>query len=117
MLGWYLDEIIVFIFRTVVQLIKEHRSSDWPVVQGSMVKAYPPGSSIYPEAEIAYTYRVEGKLYTGMHSRGFFLKLSAEDFANQFHAPRNIVVRYRPGEPTASVLRQADQVGQATAAT
>jgi len=114
LLGWYRDEILVFVVvvHIVVRLIKEHRSGDWPVVQGSVVKVYPPRPLIFPQVEVAYTYRVDGKLYTGMHSRGFFLKLSAEDYANQFHLPRSVVVRYRLGEPTASVVRQSDQVNQ-----
>lgn len=107
MLGWYLDEIVVYLFRTVVRLIKEHRSSAWPVTEGRVLKTYPPGPGFYPEAEVAYTYTVEGKLYTGMHTRAFWFRSSAKDYADEFDPPRSLVVRYR--QPVTSVVRYRDQ--------
>jgi hypothetical protein len=32
--GLILDNIIVFLCRTVVRLVREHRSGGWPVVEG-----------------------------------------------------------------------------------
>jgi len=102
--GLILDNIVVFLFRSIVRLIKEHRSNAWAVAEGRVVKAYAPGSSQYPTVEVAYTYTVEGKLYTGLSTRAFWLVSSAEEYARQFEPGNRLVVRYKPGDPMASVV-------------
>jgi hypothetical protein len=107
-MGFFLDNIVVFLFRTAVRLINEHRSNAWPAAEGRVAKAYPPGASIYPAAEVAYKYTVEGKTYTGMHTMAFWSSSSANEYAGRFEVGASLFVRYKPGEPTVSVVRQYD---------
>jgi len=107
---------IVILFRTVVRLIEQYKSRAWPVANGKVVKVWPPKFSQYPKVEIAYTYAVEGKLYTGMHTTGFWLHRSARQYSDQFMSLPTLFVRYRPGEPKASVVRLDDQLSPGSAA-
>jgi hypothetical protein len=110
LLRWYLDEVVVYLFRTVVRRIKEHRSAGWPTTEGRLEKVYPPGPSWYPKTEVVYTYTVQGKRFTGVHTKAFWLESSAKDYAAKFETTRSLVVRYRLGEPTASLVRDPDQM-------
>jgi hypothetical protein len=115
LLGWYLDAIVVYLFRTVLRLIKENRSNTWPVAQGSVESSCCPGSALYPIAEVVYTYTAEGKSYSGVHKRAFFWsKNSATDYADRFTPTSYSVVRYKPGEPMKSVVRYWDQFSPVT---
>lgn len=105
-MGLFLDNIVVFLFRTVVRLINELRSNAWPAAEGTVVRAYPPGVSIYPAAEVAYKYSVEGKTYWGMHTMAFWSNSSAKECAGRSEPGTGLVVRYKPGEPTTSVIRE-----------
>jgi hypothetical protein len=105
-MGLFLDNIIFFLFWRVVRLIKEKRSNAWPSADGKVVRAYPQGASIYPAAEVAYKYTVEGKTHTGMHTMAFWLSSSAKEYAGRFLPGTTIVVRYKPGKPTVSVVRE-----------
>ena len=104
----FLFRAIVFLFRAGVQLIKARRSNAWPVAKGRVAKVYPPELWPCPKVEIVYTYTVGDRLYTGMCIRAFCLMSSAQDYANQFMPTRSVLVRYRLGEPTASVARLDD---------
>ena len=84
-LSWYLDEIVVFWFRTMLRLINERRSRTWPNTQGK-VSSDTQVLGFYPWAEIVYGYTVERESYTGVHKRAFFFKSSAKDYAGQFVA-------------------------------
>ena len=102
MLGWYFDEILVFVIRSLISWVKLHRSRAWPDVQGTVVKVDPPQTSFWPQAEIVYTYTVEDKAYAGVHKRAFWLNNSAKDYAARFAPGGTINVRFRPAEPTES---------------
>ena len=106
MFGLVLDNIIVYLFRTVRRLIRENRSVSWPVTQGKVLRAYSADSASYPQAEVIYTYRVGGKLYTGMHTMAFWCTGSAADYAGRFVQGQDLPVRYRPDQPAMSVVRK-----------
>jgi hypothetical protein len=57
--------------------------------------------------EIAYSYRVHGELYTGLHEEPCFLNES--EYRLRFPVGRTFVVRVKLGEPEVSVLRDDDQ--------
>jgi hypothetical protein len=110
LLGVFLDNIIVYLFRTVLRLIKENRSNTWPVTKGSVESSCGPGLALYPMAEVVYTYTAEGARFSGLHKRAFFWsKSSATDYACRFTPASYFVVRYKPGEPMKSVVRYWDQ--------
>jgi len=92
MLGWYLDEIIVYLFRTMVRLISEWRSETWPVAEGKLEKSSCP-ESFYPIAEAIYTYMAEGKCHSGTAERAFWLRSSAKHYADRFMSTSRLAVR------------------------
>ena len=107
--GLILDNILVFLFRTIVRLISEHRAERWPATRASVVQSNSPKINLYPSAEVVYTYFVQGKRYSGVHSRAFYLHDSARDYAAEFVPVKSLVVRYRPELPQESVLRFGDR--------
>jgi Protein of unknown function (DUF3592) len=115
LLGVFLDNIIVYLFRTVLRLMSENRSRTWPVVNGKVESSSCPGLFLCPSAAVVYTYTVEGKSYSGVHKRAFFWsKESAEDYADRCTPTSYLVVRYNPGEPMKSVVRYWDQFSPVT---
>ena len=106
-MGLFLDNIIVYLFMRVARLINEQRSNAWPAAEGRVVRAYS-GASLYPAAEIAYKYTVEGKTYTGMNTMPFWLSSSAKVYAGRFLPGTTLILRYKPGKPAVSVVREYD---------
>jgi hypothetical protein len=108
MLGLLLDNIIVYLFRTVRRLIGERRSRMWPVAEGRVLS----GSldlGPYPRADVIYTYALEGEEHIGTHTRGFYFKDSAKDYADRFAPSTDLNVRYNPQAPAVSIVRRQDQ--------
>ncbi|HKW98359.1 MAG TPA: DUF3592 domain-containing protein [Bryobacteraceae bacterium] len=103
-----LDEIIVYLFRTITRLIAEYKSRTWPVAEAK-VKQAASAPSIYPIAKVFYGYAVDGQAYSGTAKRGFWLNNSARRYIDRFTPARRLAVRYNPKQPSASVLRASDQ--------
>jgi len=75
-----------------------------------VLRAYSLDPASYPLAEVTYTFRVEGKLYTGMHTMAFlFSRDAAEDYVASFVQGQDLLVRYRSDQPAESVVRDDDQ--------
>ncbi len=113
----YLDEILVFLIRAAVRRIREYRSRAWPTTEGRVEQVSPPELPYYPETKVVYTYSAQGRRYSGMHTRAFFFTSLAREYAARFVPTQSLVVRYKPGEPTASAVREADQVRQGAVGT
>ena len=62
-----------------------------------------------PSAEIVYSYRFDGELYTGIHEESFLLNDSLTDYVERFGEGRSLVVRVKPGKPEVSIVREGDQ--------
>lgn len=91
MLGWYLDEIVVFLLRTLFRLIRDRNTRTWPIVEGE-IRTSGRSSSFYPTAEITYMHSVNDERHFGIHERAFFLRNSAEDYAKQFIPKSKITI-------------------------
>jgi len=109
LLGWFLDDIVVFLFRTIVRFLREDRSRDWPVTSGTVEQSHCPETAMYPLAELVYSYSVDGVDHSGSFKRGFWHQKSAERYAGRFLPGSKLVVRYRPGEAAESCIREDDQ--------
>lgn len=62
-----------------------------------------------PTAEVAYTYKFAGQTYSAIDSTPFFLTETAKGQVGRFRPGKTAIVRVHPGQPTRSVLKQADQ--------
>jgi hypothetical protein len=101
---------LLYLIRIVIRMKKERGSSSRPVekgtVTGSSCEAAPYGG---PVAEITYTYTHKGEYFSGMNREPFILSSSAEEYVARFRAGGDVIVRVKPGEPEASIVREDDQ--------
>jgi hypothetical protein len=109
LLGLILDNIVVFLYRTIATLIGEYRSRAWHVTTGIVEGMCAPENEPYPYAELAYSYTAEGESHSGTYTKGFWFQASAKAFARRFPLSSDLVVRYRPGLPSESFLREREQ--------
>jgi hypothetical protein len=56
-----------------------------------------------PVAELGYTYIHNGEYYSGVHTKAFMLKSSAE-YVSKIHIGSQIPVRVKPTDPETSVV-------------
>jgi hypothetical protein len=63
-----------------------------------------------PDAEIVYTYRIDGGFYGGVDTKPFCLKSSAKTYASHFAKGDSLIVRVKPAEPEMSVALDEDQI-------
>jgi hypothetical protein len=110
MLGWFLDVYVEFLLRIVIRALRTRGSDGWPICRGT-VRSSRALTAVYgcPLAEIVYTYRVSGELYSGLHRRPFILTDSNERYANSFAEGGLLILRIKPGEPEMSIVRDDDQ--------
>jgi hypothetical protein len=109
LLGWYLDEITVFLSRTLFRLIRDHNTRTWLTAEGE-IHASGRSSSFYPTAEISYMYSVNGERHFGIHERAYFFPNSAEEYAKRFIPKWKVTVRYNAVDPDKSFVSAHDQV-------
>jgi len=105
MIGWYFDIVIGYLIRTLVRFVKMRRSEAWPVEKGKLLSATCPQISYGgPVAEFRYTYIHDGEYYSGVHTKPFMLRSSAEEYAGQFPTGTDIPVRVNPAKPEISIV-------------
>ena len=107
--GWFLDDVIVFLLRTLLRLVRERNSAEWPTVEG-IIQTSARSKSAYPAAEITYLYSVNNERYFGVHRRTFFFRDTAADYAKRFITEWKLTVRYSPKDPQRSFVSERDQV-------
>ena len=96
--GWFVDIFVEYLFRVIARMIKRRGSGAWPV-------------AIYggAAAEVYYTYRVDGELYTGVNEKPFISHDSGGNYVSNFAPGREFTVRVKPGYPLVSIVREVDQ--------
>jgi hypothetical protein len=109
LLGSYLDEIIVFLWRTLFRLIRDHNTGTWPTVEGE-IHTSGRSSSSYPTARIAYVYSVNDERHFGIHERAFLFRNSAEEYAKRFIPKWKVTIRYSAVDPDKSFVSAHDQL-------
>ena len=111
--SWLLDVIVAYTFKTIntiASLTRARGSRGWPVADGIVATARGLQPVLgCPTAYVVYGYTVEGKRLWGMHEEAFIFHSSAEDFARRFPPGKRVAVRYKPAEPTISIVRDEDQ--------
>ena len=105
-----IDWILEYYISTAIRRIKERRSSQWPVVDGTVYALEASG----PRAKVVYTYFADGERYTGEHTRLFWFADSAEAYAALFELMRKLPVRYKVGQAEKSIVRSQDLGRRAT---
>jgi len=109
-MGLIMDIYVEFLYRLVVSLLKSRRSINWSRAEAEVMSSQCPQATYGCDvAEIYYKYRVDEKLYVGIHQRGFVSNNSGMDYADKFPTGRKIIVRVKPGDASVSVLQEEDQ--------
>ena len=110
--GWFVDIFVEYLIRTVVRIVKRRGSSTWPVAKATVTSTACP-NAVYgcDVAEVDYTYRVEGELYTGTNEKPFILHNSWEDYVRRYAQGTEFTVRVKPDNPALSIVREGDQIG------
>jgi hypothetical protein len=81
----------------------------WPMTNGTVEQRYVAGEKRMAIATIAYSYSVDGEYFAGFCEQAFPVEELAEKFIDRFPKDAKILVRYQPGKPSRSVLREEDQ--------
>ncbi len=113
--GWFADNIIGFLVslvRIVARKWRARRCSGWRKTTATIVGVSWQAQSYLPrpDAEIVYTYRIDGGFYGGVDTKPFCLESSAKNYASHFAKGDDLLVRVKPGEPETSVVLDEDQV-------
>lgn len=106
----YLLKVIAYRFNAGVHGLRVCGAGDWPLANATITA--PPTSSLglgCPKAEIVYSYRIDGELYTGIHEESFLMADWLAAYVERFREGRSLVVRVKPGSPGVSSVCEADQ--------
>ena len=105
MLGWYFDVLIGYAIRSLIRFVRTLQSEKWTAEKGTVSSAICP-AAVYggPVAEIGYTYIYKGEYYSGIHTKAFFLRDSAQNYVNGIIIGGQMPVRVNPARPEQSVL-------------
>ncbi len=102
---------IAYAFNTIAQWVKVCGSAAWDCVNATITAAPVSSSGLIGclRAEIVYSYRVDGELYTGIHEQPFLLADALAEYVERFGEGRSVVVRVKPGAPEVSIACEGDQ--------
>ncbi len=106
--GWYVDILVVYLFRVAVRSFKARGSAGW-IVCNATVTGSRYLSNTCDVVEITYLYTVDDEPFTGISQEPFLSSTLAKQQAAWFSACSKIVVRVDPAAHNTSVVRDADQ--------
>ncbi len=108
--GWFVDIFVEYLFRVIARMIKRRGSGAWPVAKATVTSSTCPKAMYGCDvAEVYYTYRVDGELYTGVNEKPFISHDSGGNYVSNFAPGREFTVRVKPGYPLVSIVREVDQ--------
>jgi len=105
-----LFRLVIYFLGAARAWLSAVRSAKWPTAE-AIVTADPaagPGAIARFTAEVPYTYRFQGELYTGLHEEPSFGGVGYE-FMQRFAKGRRFLVRVNPAKPEVSIMRERDQ--------
>jgi|SRR5207245_6883402 len=113
--GLFAGDIIGFLVslvRIVTRKGRARRCSGWRETTATIVSVSWRAQLTFPrpEAEIAYTYRIDGGFYGGVDTKPFCFQSSAKNYASRCAQGDSLIVRVKPGEPEISIVLDADQI-------
>ncbi len=74
MLGLFLDNIIIFVFRLVMRAFHLFRSRDWPKVSGKIEWCESSELTSYPYVDLSYSYVADGLVCYGSYRKGLLVE-------------------------------------------
>lgn len=107
--GWFLDEIIGYLIRTLAYAIRAHRSDHWITQKATVHRTaseYAYGGVV---GEVCYTYTHRGEYYSGVYRKPFWLYSSAKDYVARFPAGMQLLIKVNPDRPEISFCADRNQ--------
>ena len=104
-----LIRLAIYLFRFFWSWLGAIGSEKWPTAE-AIVTADPEttyAASTGFTADVPYTYRFEGELYTGLYEEPGGV---GSAFKKRFARGRRFLVRVNPAKPEVSIMRDRDQV-------
>ena len=103
---------LISLARIVARKWRSRRCSSWRETTATIVGVSWQAQSYLPrpDAEIVYTYRIDGGFYGGVDTKPFCLLSSAKNYANHFANRDSLIVRVKPGQAGISMVLDADQI-------
>lgn len=106
-----LIRLAIYLFRLFWGWLRAIGSEKWPTAE-AIVTADPEttfAASTGFTADVPYTYRFEGELYTGLYEEPADGGIGSA-FVKRFAKGRRFLVRVNPAKPEVSIMRDRDQV-------
>jgi hypothetical protein len=99
----------------MTRMMKRRGSGTWPVAKATVTMSACPKAMFRCDlAEVYYTYRVDGELYTGINEKPFISPSSGEDYVSRLAPGTEFDVRVKPDDPSVSLcakgIRRSDRV-------
>jgi hypothetical protein len=83
--GLVLDYYVVFLFKLIARVIQTWGCSHWPMTTAAVEIADPDyGGTIYPTAQVIYSYVVDGATFEGSSRKPFIRYKSAKEYTCHF---------------------------------
>ena len=91
-------------------------TTDWRLGNGHIETATVESTrNPYWSVELLYSYHAEEEYWSGRTSRPFFAEPDADEYARAHPRGSAVVVRYRPGKASKSVVLKRDQLSASAA--
>ena len=103
--------MVVYLSRLFLAWLRAIGCEKWPMAE-AIVTADPEttyAASTGFTADVPYTYRFEGELYTGLYEEPGG---AGSAFMKRFGKGRRFLVRVNPAKPEVSVVRERDQTAE-----
>ena len=102
--GWFLDVLIVYLFRALRRAWTWRRTRFWPTKRAKITTiSYRSGFGGCPLVEVVYTYEFDGTTYSICEDIPFFLHDSAQSYVYRHPEGSHLIVRVNPNNPEISV--------------
>jgi hypothetical protein len=104
--GLVIDIFIEYFYRAITRMIRRRGSGAWLVSKATVTSSSCPragyGCNV---AEVFYTYRVDGELYTGVNEKPFIVHNSGENYVSRFAPGTEFTVRVSAKDAAISPVR------------
>ena len=96
-------------FGAIARHFQRRMSDRWPVTEAHVFQTViDQNSQATWTCRVVYSYCLQGDYFSGEDERTFATENAAEKFEEQFPKGRKILIRYHPGNPELTMLRDED---------
>jgi len=106
--GFIIDVIIGYLCRSLARVFRNLRSRRWPLAKATVEGAsWSAGGFGCANAELIYTYDIDGRVFGAVDDRPFLWSFSAEDYVKKLPKGKTIWIRVSPDNPNKTFVQNA----------